>query len=203
MPNASDSAISPARFTRDTVCTRCAGHGATCCRLDPGGSGLCFPVSVMEWERILDVVGGMRGAFVQEPNTAPFVDALRRLFPGEGRVVEGLFPPHKFHLRLATTASGDCVFLGSRGCALPTEARPYYCRLFPFWMQGERITMLQATGCQALREGGTREEVMALLHMRESEVRTLHGRLRLAWGLPPKPGQPVPPPSFARTRPQS
>ena len=183
-----------------TVCARCAGQGTSCCRLDPGGGGVCFPVSAMEWDRILDVVGGTKGAFVQEPNSPPFLDAMRRLFPGEGRAVAALFPAHQFHLRLATTARGSCVFLGPQGCALPRETRPYHCRLFPFWMQGERLTLLHAPGCLALREGGVVEDVLDVLHMRERDVRTLHGRLRLAWGLPPRPGLPLPPPSFARSR---
>jgi len=183
-----------------SVCARCARQGGACCRLDPGGGGVCFPVSAMEWDRILDVVGGTRGAFVQEPNSPPFLDAMRRLFPGEGRVVAALFPAHQFHLRLATTSHGDCVFLGPQGCSLPREARPYYCRLFPLWMQGDRLTLLHTPRCLALREGGVAEEVLGVLHMRERDVRTLHGRLRLAWGLPPRPGLPMPPPSFARSR---
>lgn len=183
-----------------TVCARCARHGRTCCQLDTAGESVCFPVSAMEWERVLEALGSEQGAFVQEPNTPPFLDAMRRLFPGEDAAVEALFPSHKFHLRLATSATGQCLFLSAKGCALPREARPYYCRLFPFWFQGDRLTLFNAPGCQALREGGLRGEVLDLLGLSEPEARTLHGRLRLAWGLPPRPGMPRVAASFARNR---
>ncbi len=184
------------------VCARCAAQGPSCCRLESGGPSTCFPVSVMEWERILDVVGE-QGAFVQEPNSPPFIDAMRRYFPDDVARIDALFPHHKFHLRLATTSDGACVFQGSSGCALPREARPYFCRLFPFWMEGEFVRLIHAPGCLAVRMGGFRDDVLSLLRMRESDVRTLHGRLRLAWGLAPRPGMPVAPPAFARSRPTS
>lgn len=193
------------RFADPAICARCASQDTSCCRLSASTQQACFPISVMEWERILDVAGE-HGAFVQEPNSPPFLDIMHRLFPGEKERVEALFPHHKFHLRLATTSDGACVFLGSEGCALPQEARPYYCRLFPFWMEGERLSLLHVPGCLAQRTGshggGVRGRgVMKVLGMRESEVLTLHGRLRLAWGFPPRPGMPIPPPAFARTRP--
>lgn len=168
------------------VCARCAQAGPTCCRLVPGQEEFCFPVSVMEWERILEHAGD-RGSFVQEANSARFVSGMKQLFPGEDRLVEELFSRHKFHLRLATRKDGGCIFLGARGCRLPREARPYYCRVFPFWVYGERMALFTPATCLAVREGLSEHGVLNLMGMTGTEVSMLHGRLRLAWGLPPRP----------------
>ena len=53
-------------------------------------------------------------------------------------------------------------------------------------------------GCLARREGGDVAGMLALLNSAEHTARDLHGRLRLAWGLPPKEGMPFVTPSSAR-----
>lgn len=172
------------------ICARCALTGPTCCTVAPGSEPNCFPVSEMEWERVLDYAGE-RGAFVREVNTQPFRNMVARLFPGERNHVETLFPHHKVHLRLATGTNGRCIFSSAGGCELPREARPYYCRLFPLWVYGERLTVFDAAGCVAVREGRGVRGVLSRLGTTESEVRSLFGRLRLAWGLDPGPGFPA------------
>ncbi|MEG6506177.1 YkgJ family cysteine cluster protein [Nitratidesulfovibrio sp. 1201_IL3209] len=167
-----------------SACARCASEGQTCCSTTPGEEEFCFPLSRSEWERIVewcDHVGG----FATERNTRPFVDGMKRLFPGEEAAVEALFPLHGEHLRLAVDRRGDCAFLGAEGCRLPREVRPWYCRLFPLWMRGERITLFTPDHCVAVREGRTLASVLAAVHLTEKDVRLLFGRMRLAWGLPP------------------
>lgn len=179
------------------ICSRCAMQSSTCCSLEPGMEEFCFPVSDMEWERILDHAGE-KGSFVQEANSTNFVDNIKRLFPGERDLVDLLFPWHKFHLRLATDKKGSCVFLKPEGCALPREARPYYCRIFPFWIYGDRLTVFTPAGCLAVKEGRSMGGIRRKLGVSEAEVRDLHGRLRLAWGLPPKEGMRFLEQSFTR-----
>ena len=174
------------------ICARCSRLGATCCSLEPGQEPLCFPLSHKEWERILDFED-LKGAFIQEPNSPPFLAHLRRLFPGEGALLDKVFPAHGAHLRLATRRDGSCIFLGPQGCALPRQARPYYCRVFPFWLYGRRLTMFASHTCLASREHATPASALAALGVSEARVRELHGRLRLAWGLPPSPSMdPIP-----------
>lgn len=179
------------------VCMRCAEHGATCCRLTPGEEEYCFPLSDMERDRILDHAKD-KGGFAQEANSKPFVDHLKRLFPREDKLLEQLFPPLKHHLRLATRPDGSCVFLGAEGCVLPREARPHYCLLFPFWISGERLTGFTSDGCLAVQERRDLRGLLDLLGVSEAEIRTLHGRLRLAWGLPPHEDLPLLEQSFSR-----
>ncbi|WP_428566354.1 MAG: YkgJ family cysteine cluster protein [Solidesulfovibrio sp. DCME] len=180
------------------ICARCAASGPTCCVMTPGHEDQCFPVSEMERQRIGEQTGLSRGAFTPEANSAAFLASLRRLFPGEGQVLEALFPPGRRHLRLSVGPSGRCVFLRADGCCLPRQVRPYYCRLFPFWMAAGRVSAFAATTCLVHREGRTVAGMLAAIVMTEAQVRDLHGRLRLAWGLPPREGMATVTPSPAR-----
>ncbi|MHC1790070.1 YkgJ family cysteine cluster protein [Solidesulfovibrio sp.] len=184
--------------TGASVCAACAAAGPTCCSLTPGQEELCFPVSDMERTRIVEQVGLSLGAFTPQANTGAFLANLVRLFPRERAILGRLFPQEGQHLRLSVDAAGNCVFLRADGCCLPRAVRPYYCRLFPFWLSGAAVSAFAAPGCLVHRQGRTVSRMLALLDSTEADVRDLHGRLRLAWGLPPKEGMPFVTPSPAR-----
>lgn len=189
----------PAEAPRDPeVCRRCAGSVSSCCAHVPGDEERCFPISDMERRRIEDCISLRRGAFVLEPNTGAFRANLYRLFPSERREMDALFPEGGWHARLSRDARGRCVFLRTDGCLLPRQVRPYYCRLFPFWVLGRRLTVIAAADCLARREGGDPAGMLHLLRCPEKMAHDLHGRLRLAWGLPPREDLPCVTPSPAR-----
>lgn len=169
------------------VCARCAATGPTCCVLTPGQEEFCFPLSEIERHRILETGAG-KGFFAQEPNSSAFLDNLRKLFPGEEERLEQLFPARGFHHRLATGPDGRCMLLGPRGCTLPREARPYYCRLFPLWPERGEVMVFGAGRCLARQEARGLLPLLRLLGESETNLRHLHGRLRLAWGLTPRDG---------------
>jgi Fe-S-cluster containining protein len=180
-------AASASQAADAVVCARCALQGPTCCHTEPGREEFCFPLSDTEQARMREFLPDA-GGFVLEDNSAAFVDGVCRLFPGEDALVRELFPLRKQHMRLAVDGHGACRLLGSRGCQLPREARPYYCRLFPFWVAGGEITLFDAPGCLVRRESKTIAAALALLGMTRAQVLDLHGRLRLLWGLPPRSG---------------
>ncbi|WP_164879854.1 zinc/iron-chelating domain-containing protein [Pseudodesulfovibrio sp. S3-i] len=169
------------------VCRRCSFLGPTCCRIASGSEEFCFPLSLVEKERIREHVP-YTGGFVLSPNSKAFIDYVCRLFPGEEDAVGQLFPHGKEHFRLAVDSLGACRFLGPLGCEIPQEVRPYYCRLFPFWMAGNVVTHFDTPTCLARREGGTLVRILDILDMNKSAVKDLYGRLRLVWGLPPSKG---------------
>lgn len=169
------------------VCARCARKGPTCCQLEPGNEEFCFPLSEMERDRILQHLAGDEGAFAQQANTKGFVENLYKLFPGEREAVDRLFPRTKFHIRLAVDQEGRCRLLGSQGCRLPREIRPYYCRLFPFWFAGG-LSVFTSSRCLVQREARTPRRMLALIGETEKRLKELYGRLRLAWGLAPRRG---------------
>ncbi|WP_243546912.1 YkgJ family cysteine cluster protein [Pseudodesulfovibrio tunisiensis] len=169
------------------VCARCAGQGPTCCRISPGNEEHCFPISPREKERIREAVP-FTGGFVPEPNSAAFRNNLCNLFPGEGRVLAELFPDDDEHYRLALDSTGACRFLGPAGCEIPVEVRPYFCRIFPFWVVGDTVTFFDSPFCLARREGRNLGPMLDLFGLTRARVRDLYGRLRLVWGLPPAKG---------------
>lgn len=169
------------------VCRQCSLLGPTCCRIAPGQEEFCFPLSLIEKERIQEHVP-QTGGFVLSPNSKAFVDNVCRLFPGEEDAVEELFPAGKEHFRLAVDSMGACRFLGPEGCEIPQEARPYYCRLFPFWMTGGEVIFFDAPTCLARREERTLTRMLRVLDTNKADVKDLYGRLRLVWGLPPAKG---------------
>lgn len=178
------------KATDPEICASCAKTGPTCCQLKPGQEEYCFPLSEMERDRILDCSQSWKGAFARESNTENFVDNLRKLFPADRRAVREIFSLTKHHIRLATRSDGSCMLLGKSGCLLPVEARPYYCRLFPLWVVGKKITMFNPSRCKAREASSDTSKILTLLGMSRSKIYELHGRLRLAWGLPPREGMP-------------
>jgi len=171
-------ALSPAN-----VCARCAERSGTCCSLTPGDEEFCFPLSALERAR-MEANGAGPGHFVRQENTRGFVDNLCRLFPGEDAALRGQFPPDAAHDRLALAPAGECLLRGPEGCILPQEARPLYCRLFPFWVRGGRQMYFEFSQCQALLEGRGAAGLLRRLGMTEALVRELYRELRRAWGLP-------------------
>lgn len=174
-----DTAVNP------HVCARCAEERGTCCSLTPGDEEHCFPLSRPEWERMLDYCQHV-GGFAESPNSPLFLANMRALFPGEEREIERLFPGHAWHMRLAVNSRGDCLFLGSEGCRLPREVRPWYCRIFPFWVRGGQVTMFAVPGCQAYMEARRAPAALPLYGLTDKDILLLYGQLRLAWGLPPE-----------------
>jgi len=169
------------------VCMRCSLQGPTCCRIAAGQEDFCFPISQIEKERIQELVP-YTGGFVVAPNSQEFIDTACRLFPGEEDAVRELFPLGKEHFRLAVDSMGACRFLGPEGCEVPREARPYYCRLFPFWMVGNNVIFFDAPTCLCRREERTLIRMLKSLDVTKADVKDLFGRLRLVWGLPPAKG---------------
>lgn len=179
--------MSASRVNGSDTCRRCALQGPTCCRMTAGQEEFCFPVSQMEKDRIRDHVP-FTGGFVLAPNSAAFIDNIRRLFPGEDELIHELFPPGGEHYRLTVDTMGACRFLGPEGCEIPYEARPYYCRLYPFWVIGREVTFFDSPTCLARREERTLTRMIKCFDTSKSSVTDLYGRLRLAWGLPPARG---------------
>lgn len=169
------------------VCARCAEHSGTCCSLAKGNEECCFPLSATE-RGAMEAAGATQDHFQPQENTPGFLENLCRLFPGEEDTVRALFPLGGEHDRLAVrdNASGSlsCRLLGPNGCGLPREARPLYCRLFPFWVRGGSVLYFDFQECLAVHERRGPGQMYEALGMSEGEARDLYAALRQAWGLP-------------------
>lgn len=165
------------------VCARCARFSGTCCTLTPGQEEFCFPLSARE-RAAMEAAGAKAEHFTRQANTPGFLDNLCRLFPGEAGTIQALFPAEGSHDRLTVSLTGECQLLGPAGCLLPRQARPFYCRLFPFWIRTGRQLYFEFDHCQAQRESQGGSGLLERLGMTGADVRHAYSELRRAWGLP-------------------
>ena len=193
----------------EDVCALCAGRGTCCCATDPGWAHLSFPLSSAEWRRLLpfahlvaqkekragsaaedreetaELIPPEKGDAVclSEENSPAFLQAVKSLFPAEQKRLPALFPEGGRHLRLRTRSDGSCVFLSGRGCRLPREARPWYCLLFPGWVQGTSVTLFMSESCLAAQHAKNPAHGLKIMGMTRAGVFALYASLRRDWGL--------------------
>ena len=165
------------------ICTLCALRGKTCCTLVPGNEELCFPLSQEERGRI-EAWGGGPEFFAELGNSPAFRDSLDYLFPEDRARLRELFPKDGRHVRLGTAPSGECLLLGPKGCRLPRDSRPWYCRIFPFWVRWGEAMVIPSSSCLGVRKAPAKTAALELYGLSENEVLEIFIRLRHAWDLP-------------------
>ncbi len=124
----------------------------------------------------------MAEACGQEPEQFTVNDEVDDVFLRHITAIHPLFGqtmPHGKRIRLKVDQSGACVFLGPQGCTLSTEARPLYCRLYPFWFTPDgRLMVLGSPTCLAQENARNWKEVLARLAQNIDELREIFNRLR-------------------------
>ena len=168
-----------------SACARCAAVYPTCCRTEPETAHLCFPLSEAEWQRIVPhetLACGLPGR-IREENSDVFVMAMKRLFPGHKERVALLFPVPGGRYRLGTTPDGACVFLGAEGCLLPRTVRPWYCLLFPVWIQNGRFDCFTGEQCVVSQESRGLADVLRAVDLTADEAREMSASLYRDWGV--------------------
>ena len=110
--------------------------------------------------------------------------------PMEGAVALSalwLFPKGGRHLRLGTTPAGDCLLLGPNGCRLPRASRPWYCRIFPFWVRWGEVVVIPSPTCLGVRKASNKAATLELYSLTDAEVLEIFASLRRAWELADQP----------------
>ena len=166
------------------ICARCAMQGPSCCRTNPAVSNKCFPLSEAEKTRLEPFAATLGVASAgEEENTPEFLQAMRVIFPGRGKILPRVFPPDGTHWRLPLGEDGECLFLREEGCALPRDARPWYCQLFPLWVIGKSFDRFLPEMCLLTHEAPRLQDVFSALHMTKEQARTLYVSLCRDWGM--------------------
>lgn len=129
----------------------------------------------------IQAAGHGSDCFLPAVNTAAFVKQLGHLIPG--RQVEKIFRIDDSHWRLATTAQGDCIFLGEAGCSLARSVRPFYCKLFPLWVFRGQLTWFTAEECLANAECRNLLAMLGAMGTDHNEIRALFTQMCEALGL--------------------
>jgi Fe-S-cluster containining protein len=163
-----------------SVCARCAGKGPTCCQTTAPADDFCFPVSAGEELWLIPYMEGRAVTCTAVTGTL-FQQRLKSLFPNERRRVAEVFPKGGMHRRLALDREGRCILLSPSGCSIPREARPLYCRLFPFWVVDERLTFLSHGDCLAQYGTPAISDILRRLDTSAEEILSIYRRLRHYW----------------------
>lgn len=155
------------------VCARCHGLGRGCC-LAPDGPDHMFGLTRGEIAAISAASGLMPADFCLADRVAPdFLELLAAINPVFAQTMPG-----GRRLRLRLSDAGACCFLGAAGCRLPVDARPLYCRLYPFAINPHgRLMVLMSGSCLAQEGARSWREVLKRLDMTEDAVRGLWARL--------------------------
>ncbi|MDR1241493.1 MAG: hypothetical protein LBM00_01725 [Deltaproteobacteria bacterium] len=181
------------------ICARCAGQGLTCCRIGQAApdntpadrESVCFPVSVNEQRRIIeDLRAHSHGThsvtaaqlFAHASNDEKFYAAMRALFPAGGELLKQLYPAGGQHLHMRLRPDGACACLSDTGCVLSVQARPWYCRIFPFWVIKSRLLIFKSETCLAVAHKSL-PSIMRAFSTDKQELFGLYAHLRRDWGL--------------------
>jgi Fe-S-cluster containining protein len=157
----------------------------SCCTLRPeNNEGLPAPVSEPEIERILSFFRNKKREDLLDRriNSPQFISQMAILFPDMADSVHKIFPVNGSHSDLKTIGD-SCIFKGINGCLLPDDARPHFCRIYPFWFFDDEPQIFEDSNCLALENCRTIPEVLLSLGTTSERLKQIHARIYDDWGL--------------------
>jgi Fe-S-cluster containining protein len=157
----------------------------SCCTLRAeNNDGLPAPVSEVEIKRILTFAKGKkREDFLDKRPTSPqFANQMSILFPDMIESIHKIFPAHESHFELKTIGD-SCFFKEIEGCRLPDEARPNFCKIYPFWFFHDDPHVFQDANCLALERCQTIPEVLLSLGTNPEKLKHIFAQICDEWGL--------------------
>jgi len=166
------------------ICCRCDMSGNSCCKVRNNGENeIQTPLSDKEVRKIMALQKGKehRDFFDLMPNTDQFIAQIKELFPDRSDSVKENFTKKTHHYELKTV-NNSCIFLNDSGCRLPTEVRPFFCRIYPFWFLNGEPMIFQDSQCLALISHRNIPEVLLCLGTNPDELVDLHQQMCHAWG---------------------
>jgi len=172
-------------LTNPNICGQCDAMNRSCCTLRAeNNEGLPAPVSEPEIDRILNYFKDKKREELLDSrsNSPQFIGQMSILFPDMTDSVHDIFPVNKTHFDIKTKGD-DCIFKNSSGCVLPTEARPHFCRIYPFWFFGAELHIFQDSNCLALENCQTIPEVLLSLGTNPEKLQQIHFTICEDWGL--------------------
>ena len=161
--------------TSANVCALCHQRGTGCCVLNDTGLEGMFGLTGDEVSVISKASGLAPEEFtVRDRVTRDFESLLAAVHP-----LFALTMPNRNRIRLKVDRDGACVFLGPGGCRLPVEARPCYCRLYPFWFTpDDRLMVMVSDTCQAQEGALSYKDVLKRMGLKPDGLREIFAGLK-------------------------
>ncbi|MCP4673736.1 MAG: hypothetical protein GY857_20810 [Desulfobacula sp.] len=167
------------------ICGQCDKMNRSCCTLKAeNNEGLPAPLSKPEIERILSVYKNRKQEDIVDSrvNSIQFINQMSMLFPDRVDLIHKVFPLNKKHFELKTMGDA-CIFKDIDGCLLPNQARPYFCRIYPFWFFEDQLHIFQDSNCLVLENCQTIPEVLLSLGTRPEKLKQIHAQVCEEWEL--------------------
>jgi uncharacterized protein len=137
------------------LCIECSKAGKTCCQL---GSGV-----VLLTEGDIDRIN----KFTSKNDFWLFEEPKEYL---ENRIKSSFDPNMKYYALSKTgkvhtlkhKPDGNCIFLSDKGCVLPMDTRPLYCRIHPYDFVEDQVTGITFVDCpvEKLKKPGDLPDVI-------------------------------------------
>lgn len=136
----------------EPLCVRCAQHMRTCCQVRE------VYVTPGDLRRIRQHTGRDDFYEYRAPSDPDYLDQ------DDDPVWKECVFNDGGSRRVLARQRGECVFLGSHGCALSLDVRPLVCRLYPFDYDAHGIREELAPGCplELLRPGQSLTEALVM-----------------------------------------
>lgn len=152
------------------ICETCHQEGLGCCYLVDGTEEQMFGLTQGEIERMAEASGADPQKFtVTDRPPEWFVKFLKTIHPAFLQTMPG-----RRRRRLRINADGACFFASLTGCTLPRQARPYYCRLYPFWFTAAgQLMVLTSPFCLAQRKTKNPQKLLEIMELTQEGLREI------------------------------
>ncbi|MDK2921091.1 MAG: hypothetical protein PWR24_648 [Desulfonauticus sp.] len=155
------------------ICKKCSQLYPTCCTLNDE-QNIIFPLSNLEIEQIKKET--KEEFFFLEKVTTEFLNNLKKIFP-EDKKIFSFFKEKKSYFRL-NIVNKKCIFLTSKGCSLKVKNRPFFCRIYPFWVINRKIVFFKDNNCFAQKKSNQVKELLKIFDYEPEYIFQLYGNYK-------------------------
>ena len=165
------------------ICLQCSRVFPTCCIAPHNRDEEVTVLSEDEVKTIISVIGEKRSNryIAKVPNSKDFFKKLAALFPYNVEEIIAKNKPGAWHYRIRIKNDSRCSFLTETGCLLPYDSRPWFCRIYPFWVMNGKVELFTNNQCLALLRSTDISQVYEVFNTNEEEVMELYRKLKDAW----------------------
>lgn len=141
-------------MSKTPICAKCAAKGSTCCE----GPGRDIFITKGDVKRIEAFLNDTDFFEYRRPVNTEYMEVDDPVW------INNVFKDDQTRRVIKLSVSGQCRFLTSFGCKLPTHVRPLICRLFPFQYTASGISNELESDCprEFLTQGETLDQALGI-----------------------------------------
>ncbi len=165
------------------ICFQCSRIFPTCCVAPDNPDEEMTLISAEEAAMMQSITGVKNiGEYIAEvPNSKEFFKKLASLFPYDIDKIIKKNKPGSSHYRLKIKNEKQCSFLTKQGCLLPYNSKPWFCRIYPFWIMDGKVKLFTNNQCLALLRTSNISQAYEIFSINEKEILELYDNIRNAW----------------------